>query len=132
MIKPMMLASALALSLPAGAALAQGSMPVQAISGTRLDIVATGEVTRVPDVARPARLLNRYEGDSSKKGACWSKSPPILPPARPIAISPYPTARAGMETDVVVNHLPRVYGDHRVWGGRRKRKLWLERGELFG
>ena len=52
MIKPMMLASALALSLPAGAALAQGSMPVQAISGTRLDIVATGEVTRVPDVAR--------------------------------------------------------------------------------
>jgi uncharacterized protein YggE len=27
-------------------------MPVQMISGTRLDIVATGEVTRVPDVAR--------------------------------------------------------------------------------
>ncbi|HEY0113636.1 MAG TPA: SIMPL domain-containing protein [Allosphingosinicella sp.] len=28
------------------------AMPVQMIDGTRLDIVATGEVTRVPDVAR--------------------------------------------------------------------------------
>ena len=51
MIRSALLASALALSLPAGAALAQ-TMPVQAITGTRLDIVATGEVNRVPDVAR--------------------------------------------------------------------------------
>jgi uncharacterized protein YggE len=34
------------------AALAQGAAPAEAIAGTRLDIVATGEVSRVPDVAR--------------------------------------------------------------------------------
>lgn len=47
-------AAALALALPAGAAAAQTvpTVPVQAISGTRLDVVALGEVTRVPDVAR--------------------------------------------------------------------------------
>jgi uncharacterized protein YggE len=44
-------ASALALgALPAAAAAQQ--VAVQAITGTRLDIAATGEVTRVPDIAR--------------------------------------------------------------------------------
>src|SRR3546814_15800339 len=52
MIRPAFLASALALSLPAGSALAQEVVPVRDISGTRLDIVATGEVCRVPDIAR--------------------------------------------------------------------------------
>lgn len=52
MIRPALLASALALALPAGAALAQEVVPARAISGTRLDIVATGEVSRVPDIAR--------------------------------------------------------------------------------
>jgi uncharacterized protein YggE len=45
--------SALALfaaAIPASAALAQGQAAT--IAGTRLDIVATGEVTRVPDIAR--------------------------------------------------------------------------------
>ncbi len=37
-------------AVPAGAASAQ-TQPLPAISGTRLDIVATGEVMRVPDVA---------------------------------------------------------------------------------
>lgn len=32
-------------------ALAQTAAPVQAVTGTRLDIAATGEVTRVPDIA---------------------------------------------------------------------------------
>lgn len=52
MIRTIALASALALS-PAFAfpAAAQEASPVQAITGTRLDVVATGEVTRVPDVA---------------------------------------------------------------------------------
>lgn len=50
MIRTATLAALLALSLPAGAA-AQG-MPMHALSGTRLDVVATGEVTRVPDIAR--------------------------------------------------------------------------------
>ena len=46
------LASALALAaLPAGAATAQPNA-MQTISGTRLEIVATGEVSRVPDIAR--------------------------------------------------------------------------------
>ena len=44
-------ASALAVSLPAVSAQAQ-AIPAQAITGTRLDIVANGEVNRVPDVAR--------------------------------------------------------------------------------
>ena len=50
----MRLLSALALfaaAIPAGAALAQ-SQPAATIAGTRLDIVATGEVTRVPDIVR--------------------------------------------------------------------------------
>jgi uncharacterized protein YggE len=47
------IASALALAVPGGAALAQ-TVPVVApvLAGTRLDIVATGEVSRVPDLAR--------------------------------------------------------------------------------
>lgn len=49
MIRPILCASLLALALPAAAA-AQ-TAPAQAISGTRLDVVATGEVTRVPDIA---------------------------------------------------------------------------------
>jgi uncharacterized protein YggE len=44
------LLAAAALTMPAAAA-AQATMQVQPISGTRLDISATGEVTRVPDVA---------------------------------------------------------------------------------
>jgi uncharacterized protein YggE len=52
MIRRLLLPSALAVALlPVGAAGAQ-ELPVQVISGTRLDVVATGEVTRVPDVAR--------------------------------------------------------------------------------
>lgn len=50
----MRLLSALALftaALPPGAALAQ-TQPAATIAGTRLDIVATGEVTRVPDIVR--------------------------------------------------------------------------------
>ncbi|MGS1016361.1 SIMPL domain-containing protein [Allosphingosinicella humi] len=50
MIRTATLAALLALSLPA-AAMAQ-EMPMHALSGTRLDVVATGEVTRVPDIAR--------------------------------------------------------------------------------
>ena len=52
MIRSVFLASALALTLPTGAAVAQEAVPARAISGTRLDIVATGEVSRVPDIAR--------------------------------------------------------------------------------
>lgn len=44
------LLAAAALVAPAGA-VAQATMQVQPISGTRLDVAATGEVTRVPDVA---------------------------------------------------------------------------------
>ena len=44
------LRAAAALTMPAAAA-AQATMQVQPISGTRLDISATGEVNRVPDVA---------------------------------------------------------------------------------
>jgi uncharacterized protein YggE len=50
MMRTLKLASVLALSLPAAAAAQE--MPVQVLSGTRLDVVATGEVTRVPDIAR--------------------------------------------------------------------------------
>ena len=50
MIRRLTLASLLALSLPQ-LAHAQ-TVPVPAISGTRLDVVATGELTRVPDIAR--------------------------------------------------------------------------------
>ena len=53
MMRPMLMASALALSaLPLAAANAQAPLQVQTIAGTRLDVVATGEVTRVPDIAR--------------------------------------------------------------------------------
>ncbi|TMJ15130.1 MAG: DUF541 domain-containing protein [Alphaproteobacteria bacterium] len=45
----MTIASALALAVPAVPAIAQ-TAPV--LAGTRLDVVATGEVSRVPDVAR--------------------------------------------------------------------------------
>jgi uncharacterized protein YggE len=52
MIRTLTMASMLALAaLPAGQAAAQ-PVAVQTISGTRLDVVATGEVTRVPDIAR--------------------------------------------------------------------------------
>jgi uncharacterized protein YggE len=44
-MKKLMLASTIALALPEAAA-------AQTVNGTRLDVVATGEVTRVPDVAR--------------------------------------------------------------------------------
>lgn len=50
----MKLLSALALftaAIPASAVLAQ-TQPAATIAGTRLDIVATGEVTRVPDIVR--------------------------------------------------------------------------------
>lgn len=50
MIRSLTLASLIALCVPAGAAAAQEG-PVQAITGTRLDVVATGEVKRVPDIA---------------------------------------------------------------------------------
>lgn len=51
MIRTLLLGSALALvALPSSAA-AQ-DVPAQMVSGTRLDVVATGEVTRVPDLAR--------------------------------------------------------------------------------
>jgi len=49
MIRSLTLASLLALSAPS-AALAQ--VQLQSISGTRLDVVATGEVNRIPDIAR--------------------------------------------------------------------------------
>lgn len=53
MMRQMMMASALALTaLPLAAAHAQTVLPMQTINGTRLDVVATGEVTRVPDIAR--------------------------------------------------------------------------------
>lgn len=52
MIRSLSLASALALAaIPFSTALAQ-DMASQAIAGTRLDVVATGEVARVPDIAR--------------------------------------------------------------------------------
>jgi len=51
MIRAVTLASLLALSTPFTAAAAQ-DVHAQAISGTRLDVVASGEVTRIPDIAR--------------------------------------------------------------------------------
>ena len=50
MFRTIAAASLLALAVPAIAAAQPAA--VQAISGTRLDVVAIGEVTRVPDVAR--------------------------------------------------------------------------------
>lgn len=52
MIRTLTMASLLALTaLSAAPAAAQQPVAVQAISGTRLDVVATGETTRVPDIA---------------------------------------------------------------------------------
>ncbi len=52
MIRTLSLASAIAMAaVPFSAASGQDAS-TQAIAGTRLDIVATGEVTRVPDIAR--------------------------------------------------------------------------------
>lgn len=50
-MRVLLLASALALGAVPHSAPAQ-DVPTQSISGTRLDIAATGEVTRVPDIAR--------------------------------------------------------------------------------
>ena len=54
MIRSLTMASLIALAaLPAAAAAQQTvAVPIQAIDGTRLDVVATGEVNRVPDIAR--------------------------------------------------------------------------------
>jgi hypothetical protein len=53
MMRHLLSASLLALAaIPAAAAAQTISGPVQTISGTRVDIVATGEVSRVPDIAR--------------------------------------------------------------------------------
>lgn len=52
MIGKLTMASLLALAtVPAAAAAQIQTVPVQAISGTRLDVAATGEVNRVPDLA---------------------------------------------------------------------------------
>lgn len=51
MIRIFTLASMLALSAPLSAAAAQEAI-LQGVTGTRLDVVASGEVTRVPDIAR--------------------------------------------------------------------------------
>lgn len=53
MIGNMKLAALLALAaaVPASA-VAQPALPAPVISGTRLDVIATGEVSRVPDIAR--------------------------------------------------------------------------------
>ena len=48
MIRTLMAAASLALAAPAAAQTASA----QAVAGTRLDVVATGEVTRVPDIVR--------------------------------------------------------------------------------
>ena len=54
MIRNLALASILAVAAASGAnaQAPSATVPVQMISGTRLDVVATGEVTRVPDIAR--------------------------------------------------------------------------------
>jgi hypothetical protein len=51
MTRHLITASLLALAALPAAAAAQ-TLPVQTISGTRLDVMATGEVTRVPDIVR--------------------------------------------------------------------------------
>lgn len=51
MMRRLTLAALLALALPLAPAMAQPA-PAQATAGTRLDVVATGEVTRVPDIVR--------------------------------------------------------------------------------
>jgi uncharacterized protein YggE len=52
MFREIGLASAVFVAAAPVAALGAQDLPVQVISGTRLDVVATGEVTRVPDIAR--------------------------------------------------------------------------------
>jgi len=52
MTKRLTLAALLALALPLAPAAAQPAPAAQAIAGTRLDVVATGEVTRAPDIVR--------------------------------------------------------------------------------
>ena len=53
MMRHLLSASLLALAaLPAAAPAQTIATPVPTVSGTRLDIVATGEVSRVPDIAR--------------------------------------------------------------------------------
>jgi hypothetical protein len=53
MMRHLLLSSALAAAtLSSSAAFAQAVPAASAISGTRLDVVANGEVTRVPDIAR--------------------------------------------------------------------------------
>jgi uncharacterized protein YggE len=47
----MLTASLIAAAVPLGARAQQAAAITQTIAGTRLDINATGEVTRVPDVA---------------------------------------------------------------------------------
>jgi uncharacterized protein YggE len=61
----------LAAALPTAAQAQQGSTITQAIAGTRLDIVATGEVTRVPDIATiSAGVVTR----ASKAGAALQQA----------------------------------------------------------
>lgn len=50
MTRSIILLAAAALTVPAGAG-AQNAVAVPAVAGTRLDVSATGEVTRVPDLA---------------------------------------------------------------------------------
>jgi len=52
MIKRLTVAALLASALPLAPAAAQIAAPVLAIGGMRLDVAATGEVTRVPDLVR--------------------------------------------------------------------------------
>lgn len=52
MIRKLTMASMLALALPLAAPAAAQTVQAQVLTGTRLDVVATGEVTRVPDLVR--------------------------------------------------------------------------------
>jgi uncharacterized protein YggE len=52
MMRFLLTASLLALAAVPGAAASAQGMPTYAVAGTRLDVVATGEVTRVPDIVR--------------------------------------------------------------------------------
>ncbi|MGH6728930.1 MAG: SIMPL domain-containing protein [Sphingomicrobium sp.] len=68
MITALLLAAA---AVPAAAQAQQGSTITQAIAGTRLDIVASGEVTRVPDIATiSAGVVTR----ASKAGAALQQA----------------------------------------------------------
>ena len=50
LVRKMTIAGLLALSMPIAAPAAAQTAPEDGLSGTRLDVVATGEVTRVPDI----------------------------------------------------------------------------------